>query len=170
MAVNGEPIDPGRLDASAGDVFAEVDAACADGRLPVMPTFFEVTTAIGLDVFRAAQVDVAVIEVGLGGRFDATNVIAPRRAAITSIAFDHERHLGTHAGADRRREGRHRQARRAAGGRARCRKRRWPWWNAWPVTWAHRSCRPSGRRTARGHRGRARVQPRTREWPDLEPL
>ena len=41
------------------------------------------------------QVDVAVIEVGLGGRFDATNVVTPRVAAITSIAFDHERHLGT---------------------------------------------------------------------------
>ena len=54
MAVNGEPVDPDRLDASARDVFTAVDAACANGRLPVMPTFFEVTTAIGLDVFRAA--------------------------------------------------------------------------------------------------------------------
>ena len=95
MAIDGEPVDAGRLDASARDVFAEVDAACADGRLPVTPTFFEVTTAIGFDVFRAARVDVAVIEVGLGGRFDATNVITPRASAITSIAFDHERHLGT---------------------------------------------------------------------------
>ena len=58
------------------------------------PTFFEVSTAIAFEIFRRAQVDVAVVEVGLGGRFDATNVLTPAITAITSIAFDHERHLG----------------------------------------------------------------------------
>jgi dihydrofolate synthase/folylpolyglutamate synthase len=95
MAIDGEPTGPGRFDASAREVFAEVDAARADGRLPVTPTFFEVTTAIAFDLFRAERVDVAVVEVGLGGRFDATNIIAPMASAITSIAFDHERHLGS---------------------------------------------------------------------------
>jgi dihydrofolate synthase/folylpolyglutamate synthase len=58
-------------------------------------TFFEATTAIGFELFRQAGVDVAVIEVGLGGRFDATNVVAPRAGAITSIGLDHQQHLGT---------------------------------------------------------------------------
>jgi dihydrofolate synthase/folylpolyglutamate synthase len=95
MAIDGEPVAPDRLDGSAARVFAAMDAALADGRLAVTPTFFEVTTAIAFEAFRAAGVDVAVIEVGLGGRFDATNVVAPRATAITSIAFDHERHLGS---------------------------------------------------------------------------
>ena len=53
--------------------------------LPAHPTFFEVTTAAALELFRRAHVDVAVLEVGLGGRLDATNVITPRVAAIASI-------------------------------------------------------------------------------------
>ena len=53
------------------------------------------TTAIAFEIFRREAVTAAVIEVGLGGRFDATNVITPAVAAITSIAFDHERHLGS---------------------------------------------------------------------------
>ena len=46
-------------------------------------------------MFRRAGVDVAVIEVGLGGRFDATNVITPAAAAITTIGMDHQQHLGS---------------------------------------------------------------------------
>jgi dihydrofolate synthase/folylpolyglutamate synthase len=65
------------------------------GALEVEPTFFEATTAVAFELFRRADVDVAVIEVGLGGRLDATNVITPMAAAITSIGFDHERYLGT---------------------------------------------------------------------------
>jgi dihydrofolate synthase/folylpolyglutamate synthase len=95
VAIDGDPIAAEAFDACAREVFASLDAARADGRLAVMPTFFEVTTAIALALFRTERVDVAVIEVGLGGRFDATNVITPRAAAITSIAFDHERHLGS---------------------------------------------------------------------------
>ena len=63
-------------------------------RCQYQPTFFEVSTAIAFEIFKRAAVDVAVVEVGLGGRFDATNVLAPTITAITSIAFDHERHLG----------------------------------------------------------------------------
>ena len=58
------------------------------------PTFFEVSTAVAFEIFKRAAVDVAVVEVGLGGRFDATNVLTPTITAITTIAFDHERHLG----------------------------------------------------------------------------
>jgi dihydrofolate synthase/folylpolyglutamate synthase len=58
------------------------------------PTFFEVTTAIALRHFADVQVDVAVIEVGLGGRFDATNIVEPLACAITTIGLDHEEYLG----------------------------------------------------------------------------
>ena len=49
------------------------------GHLTTQPTFFEVTTAMALELFRQRGVDVAVLEVGLGGRFDATNIVTPRR-------------------------------------------------------------------------------------------
>ena len=58
------------------------------------PTFFEFTTALAFHYFAECQVDVAVLEVGLGGRFDATNVVEPVAAAITTIGLDHEAYLG----------------------------------------------------------------------------
>ena len=59
------------------------------------PTFFECTTATAFELFFRAGVEIAVIEVGLGGRLDATNVLEPIVTAITSIDFDHEALLGT---------------------------------------------------------------------------
>ena len=59
------------------------------------PTFFEATTAMALACFRAAGVRVAVLEVGMGGRFDATNVARPVAVAIPSIDLDHQRFLGS---------------------------------------------------------------------------
>ena len=58
-------------------------------------TFFEITTAMAFQHFADRQVDVAVIETGLGGRLDATNVIRPIVAGITSISIDHTEYLGT---------------------------------------------------------------------------
>ncbi|HSY80288.1 MAG TPA: folylpolyglutamate synthase/dihydrofolate synthase family protein [Gemmatimonadaceae bacterium] len=58
-------------------------------------TFFEATTAMGFELFAAADVDVAVIEVGLGGRLDATNVLTPLAAGVASIGIDHTEYLGT---------------------------------------------------------------------------
>jgi dihydrofolate synthase/folylpolyglutamate synthase len=95
IAVAGIEVSSATLDAVLGRVFARVDALVADGVLAATPTFFEVSTAAAFVVFADAAVDVAVVEVGLGGRFDATNVVAPAVTAITSIDFDHERHLGT---------------------------------------------------------------------------
>jgi dihydrofolate synthase/folylpolyglutamate synthase len=94
VAINGVPIDRTSFERTTGDVFSVVDELMAAGTLPVTPTFFEVSTAVAFEIFRRQHVEVAVVEVGLGGRFDATNVLIPRIAAITSIAFDHERHLG----------------------------------------------------------------------------
>jgi dihydrofolate synthase/folylpolyglutamate synthase len=58
-------------------------------------TFFEATTAMGFELFAAANVDVAVVEVGLGGRLDATNVLTPLAAGVASIGIDHIEYLGT---------------------------------------------------------------------------
>jgi len=87
--------------ASDDDIAAAVDTARAaidrlrrDGVLQVQPTFFEVTTAAAFELFRRARIDVAVVEVGLGGRLDATNVLTPVVTAITSIGFDHQQYLG----------------------------------------------------------------------------
>jgi dihydrofolate synthase/folylpolyglutamate synthase len=57
-------------------------------------TFFEFTTALAFQYFAETQVDVAVVEVGMGGRFDATNTVEPVATAITTISLDHEKYLG----------------------------------------------------------------------------
>ncbi len=62
--------------------------------LETLPTFFECTTAIAFELFARAAVEVAVVEVGLGGRLDATNVLTPMAAVITSIDLDHQDLLG----------------------------------------------------------------------------
>ena len=60
----------------------------------IQPSFFEITVAMAFDYFAQSQVDVAVIEVGLGGRLDSTNVITPELSVITNISFDHMDFLG----------------------------------------------------------------------------
>ena len=61
---------------------------------PLQPSFFEVTTALAFKYFQDMQVDVAVVEVGLGGRLDCTNIISPALCVITNISFDHTQFLG----------------------------------------------------------------------------
>lgn len=61
---------------------------------PLHPTFFELTTALAFKFFAEQKVDVAVIEVGLGGRLDCTNIITPDISIITNISFDHVQYLG----------------------------------------------------------------------------
>jgi dihydrofolate synthase/folylpolyglutamate synthase len=60
----------------------------------IAPSFFEVTVAMAFEYFRIQEVDIAVIEVGLGGRLDSTNVIIPEVSLITNISFDHTDLLG----------------------------------------------------------------------------
>ena len=69
----------------------DAEATSADVR---MPTFFEITTAMAFVYFAQQPVDVAVLEVGLGGRLDSTNVCQPLVSVITSISFDHTKQLG----------------------------------------------------------------------------
>ncbi len=61
---------------------------------PLHPSFFEITTAMAFKYFAEELVDVAVIEVGLGGRLDCTNIIKPELSIITNISFDHQQFLG----------------------------------------------------------------------------
>ena len=61
---------------------------------PLQPSFFEVTTAMAFKYFEEQRVDIAVIEVGLGGRLDCTNIITPILSVITNISFDHTQFLG----------------------------------------------------------------------------
>jgi dihydrofolate synthase/folylpolyglutamate synthase len=58
------------------------------------PTYFELTAAVGFEAFRVDAVDVAVVEVGLGGRYDATNVVEADVSVITGVAIDHTSYLG----------------------------------------------------------------------------
>ena len=94
FVIGDAPVDTPTFDAVARDVLDLADRLEASGALRVSPTFFEATTAIAFELFRRAGTEVAVIEVGLGGRFDATNVITPVAGAITTIGFDHQQHLG----------------------------------------------------------------------------
>ena len=59
-----------------------------------MPSFFELTMEMAFLYFAEQQVDVAVVEVGLGGRLDSTNIISPDLCVITNIGFDHMQYLG----------------------------------------------------------------------------
>jgi dihydrofolate synthase/folylpolyglutamate synthase len=85
FVVGNAEVDDQTMETVATDVLNAIDRP---------PTFFEATTAMAFEIFRRAGVEVAVIEVGLGGRFDATNVLDPPAGAITSIALDHQEHLG----------------------------------------------------------------------------
>jgi len=98
FVIGDHAVDTAAFNAAAHEVLDLADRLVADGTLRVLPTFFEATTAIAFELFRRAAVDVAVIEVGLGGRFDATNVITPVAGAITTIGFDHQQHLGSTLG------------------------------------------------------------------------
>jgi dihydrofolate synthase/folylpolyglutamate synthase len=85
-----EDISPEELDAALERVFR-----CADAAPEIPATYFEVMTAAAFALFAERRLDFAVLEVGLGGRFDATNVAPARLSAVTSIALDHVEELGT---------------------------------------------------------------------------
>jgi len=94
FAIDGAPVRTEVLSRMIEDVRTLIDKLVATGSLEAPPTFFEVTTAIAFELFKRAGVQMAVLEVGLGGRLDSTNIAQPIAAAITSIDFDHEQYLG----------------------------------------------------------------------------
>lgn len=87
--IAGERIDPALLEACIVDLHA------AGERIGISPTYFEALTVIAFDAFARAQCDLAVLEVGMGGRLDATNVVQPIAAVITPVGMDHMEYLGT---------------------------------------------------------------------------
>jgi dihydrofolate synthase/folylpolyglutamate synthase len=95
FVIGGRPVGNAQLEAAIETVRAAVEGLVVDHALDAQPTFFEVTTAVAFELFRRASLELAVVEVGLGGRLDATNVLTPDVTAITSIAFDHQLYLGT---------------------------------------------------------------------------
>ncbi len=94
MQVDGVPISHAELAARMDEVAPAVRAMETETGLPP-PTFFEIGTALGFLHFVRRRCDVAVIEVGLGGRFDSTNVCRPLVSVITNIGTDHTAQLGT---------------------------------------------------------------------------
>jgi dihydrofolate synthase / folylpolyglutamate synthase len=94
FVIDGREVAPDALEAAAARIQHVVERLVASGELPALPTFFECTTAVAFELFREARVDIAVLEVGLGGRLDATNIVSPIAAAIVSIDFDHQAQLG----------------------------------------------------------------------------
>jgi dihydrofolate synthase/folylpolyglutamate synthase len=98
IRINGEQISDSDF-ALYHDV---VDRTCerlvSDGQLPWHPSFFEMLTAIAFEYFAQNKVEIAVLEVGMGGRLDATNVIDPLVSVITDISLDHQDFLGDTVG------------------------------------------------------------------------
>lgn len=92
FAIDSQPIEPGEL-VEIVDQIRSADRLCSDSEHG-QPTFFELTNAIGWLAFRKHKTQVNVIEVGLGGRLDSTNVCSPALCIITSISYDHQLQLG----------------------------------------------------------------------------
>lgn len=90
IRINGELV----ADDAVIELVAKVRSAAETLPPKYSPTFFEFTTAMAFEYFRTSHVDFAVLEVGMGGRLDATNVTTPEVAVITSISVDHAEFLG----------------------------------------------------------------------------
>lgn len=90
IQIDGIPVTHQQFQRAFSVVHETVEALDLDCH----PTYFETVTAMGFWVFRELGVETAVVEVGLGGRLDATNVVEPALCVITPIDFDHEAHLG----------------------------------------------------------------------------
>jgi dihydrofolate synthase/folylpolyglutamate synthase len=94
IRVNGEEISDDEFAESFTKIQALIENLLATGKLRAHPTFFEVVTALAFVHFAKACVEIAIIEVGLGGRLDATNILTPEVSVITRVDFDHENFLG----------------------------------------------------------------------------
>jgi dihydrofolate synthase/folylpolyglutamate synthase len=94
IRINGLNISDEEFAAAWTRVRRSIESLMASGKLAAHPTFFECVTAMAFAGFAAQAVEFAVYEVGLGGRLDATNIVEPKVAVITSIDFDHENFLG----------------------------------------------------------------------------
>ncbi len=94
IVVDGRPLSERALQSAVRAVRDAAQRLVARGRLAAHPTYFEVLTAAACVHFRRARVEVAVLEVGLGGRLDATNACQPLASAVVTIDYDHQAWLG----------------------------------------------------------------------------
>src|SRR5271168_4700548 len=94
IRVNGKDISDDEFAAAFTHIHEPIERLMAEGRLRAHPTYFECVTAMAFAFFAAERVEFAVFEVGLGGRLDATNILAPVVTIHTRIDFDHENFLG----------------------------------------------------------------------------
>ena len=94
VRVNGEAISDVEFGAMHGRVERTAQELMRAGKLPWHPSFFEMLTVMAFEYFASVGVEIAVLEVGMGGRLDATNVVEPLISVIADIALDHQKYLG----------------------------------------------------------------------------
>jgi dihydrofolate synthase/folylpolyglutamate synthase len=94
LQIDGIPIEEEDFARIASLVRETAERLVEEKKLPAIPTFFEQVTMIAYQYFAEQRVDLAVLEVGMGGRLDATNICAPIVTAITPVGLDHQQYLG----------------------------------------------------------------------------
>ena len=94
IRLNGQAIGDGDFALLHDVVDRTAERMVGEGDLPWHPSFFEMLTAMAFEYFARSRPDMVVLEVGMGGRLDATNVVEPRLSIITDIALDHQKYLG----------------------------------------------------------------------------
>src|SRR5580698_1746067 len=94
IRINGKNISDEVFASIWSRASAAIESLMASGKLAAHPTFFECVTAMAFVAFADLKLDFAIYETGMGGRFDATNIVAPEVAIITPIDYDHENYLG----------------------------------------------------------------------------
>jgi dihydrofolate synthase/folylpolyglutamate synthase len=98
IRLDGEPIADDDFAILHDVVDRTAERLVGEGDLPWHPSFFETLTAMAFEYFARSRPDMVVLEVGMGGRLDATNVVQPRLSIITDIALDHQKYLGETVG------------------------------------------------------------------------
>ena len=98
IRVNGEAISDAEFGAMHDRVERTAQELLRAGKLPWHPSFFEMLTVMAFEYFASVGVEIAVLEVGMGGRLDATNVVEPLISVIADIALDHQKYLGNTIG------------------------------------------------------------------------
>jgi dihydrofolate synthase/folylpolyglutamate synthase len=94
IRLNGEAIIDDEFAMVHDVVDRTAERLVSEGDLPWHPSFFEMLTAMAFEYFARSRPDIVVLEVGMGGRLDATNVVEPRLSIITDISLDHQNYLG----------------------------------------------------------------------------
>lgn len=94
IQIGGRPVSEAQFTRAFNDVHAAAEDLLRREALEAHPSYFETLTAMAFLLFRELGAEMVVLETGLGGRLDATNVVEPELAVITPIDFDHERYLG----------------------------------------------------------------------------